>query len=172
MREEGLLRLPDITIIEANLDHPRHQHAIVEMVNAYARDPMGAGKDLPDEVRTRLIPGLRQHATTLVFLAFHEPKPVGIAVCFLGFSTFAARPLLNIHDLAVLPEYRGQGVGRQLLEHVEIKGRALECCKLTLEVREDNHRAQQLYHNVGFDAAKVASGPVRNWFLEKRLQDM
>ena len=115
---------------------------------------------------------MKLHRISPMFLALHKPKPVGIAVCFLGFSTFAARPLLNIHDLAVMPEYRGQGVGRQLLEHVEIKGRALECCMLTLEVREDNHWGQQLDHNVGFDVAKVASGPVRNWFLEIRLQVM
>jgi ribosomal protein S18 acetylase RimI-like enzyme len=158
-----------ITVIEANLADPCHQEAIVEMLNAYARDPMGTGQELSAEVRTRLIPGLQQHPTTLVWLAFHGSTPVGIAVCFQGFSTFAARPLLNIHDLAVHPEYRGRSVGRQLLEQVEMKGRALGCCKLTLEVREDNHRAQRLYQNVGFSDVGFAHGAVRNWFLEKRL---
>jgi ribosomal protein S18 acetylase RimI-like enzyme len=163
--------LPEITITEANLDHPAHQDAIVALINAYARDPMGMGSDLPDEVRSRLLPALQQHPTTLVFLAFQASKPIGIAVCFLGFSTFAARPLLNIHDLAVLPDYRSQGVGRRLLEQVEQKGRALGCCKLTLEVREDNHPAQHLYQRVGFGTTRSAVQPVRHWFLEKRLQD-
>jgi ribosomal protein S18 acetylase RimI-like enzyme len=161
--------MQQITVIEANLADPCHQEAIVALLNAYARDPMGTGQDLPADVRTRLIPGLQQHPTTLIWLAFHSSTPVGIAVCFQGFSTFAARPLLNIHDLAVHPEYRGSGVGRQLLEHVEMKGRALGCCKLTLEVREDNHRAQRLYHNVGFGNVGFTHGAVRNWFLEKRL---
>jgi GNAT superfamily N-acetyltransferase len=163
--------LPDITIIEADLDRPAHQEAIVAMINAYARDPMGIGRNLPDEVRRRLLPALRQHPTTLVFLAFEMSEPIGIAVCFLGFSTFAARPLINIHDLAVLPEYRGRGVGRQLLEQVEMKGQSLGCCKLTLEVREDNHQAQYLYNRFGFGAAQSTTKPIRNWFLEKRLQD-
>src|SRR5262245_5275866 len=99
---------------------------------------MGVGKALPEEVRRGLIPGLQRQPTTLVFLAWHGTTPVGIAICFVGFSTFLALPLINIHDLAVLPTYRGQGVGRLLLEQVAAKGGELGCCKLTLEVRADN----------------------------------
>jgi ribosomal protein S18 acetylase RimI-like enzyme len=105
----------------------------------------------------------------LVFLALDDATPIGIAVCFVGFSTFAARPLINIHDLAVVPECRGQGVGRLLLERVEAKGRELGCCKLTLEVREDNHRAQRLYQKFGFGDMPGEQSTVRNWFLQKGL---
>jgi len=106
---------------------------------------------------------------TVVFLAWHSATPVGIAVCFVGFSTFLARPLINIHDLAVIPVYRRHGVGRLLLEQVAAKGKALGCCKLTLEVRADNHSAQRLYEAVGFDNAASYGGAVRVLFLEKRL---
>ncbi len=158
-----------VTIIEADLNDYHHQTAILQLVNAYARDPMGDGQDLPTAVRDRLIPGLRQHPTALVLLAFDDAIPVGIAVCFVGFSTFAARPLMNIHDLAVISEYRGQGIGRLLLEGVEAKGRELGCCKLTLEVREDNHGAQRLYQRFGFGDTSSELVTVRNWFLQKRL---
>jgi len=161
--------MPTVTVIEADLHDPQHQAAIVQLIDAYARDPMGNGAGLPPEVRDRLIPGLRQHPTSLIFLAYDGERPMGIAVCFVGFSTFAAQPLINIHDLAVLPEYRGHGVGRILLERVEAKGRELGCCKLTLEVREDNHRAQRLYQNFGFGAMPTEGHTVRNWFLQKRL---
>jgi ribosomal protein S18 acetylase RimI-like enzyme len=161
--------MQDVTVIEADLNDSQHQRAILHLVNAYARDPMGEGRDLPATVRERLISGLRQHPTSLVFLAFENAMPVGIAVCFLGFSTFAARPLINIHDLAVIPDHRGQGIGRLLLERVEAKGRELECCKLTLEVREDNHPAQRLYHSFGFADIPSARSTVQNWFLQKRL---
>jgi ribosomal protein S18 acetylase RimI-like enzyme len=161
--------MQDLVIVEADLENPEHQAAVVAMVNAYARDPMGNGRDLPEHVRHELIPGLRKHPTSLIFLAFDGEEPVGIAVCFVGFSTFAARPLINIHDLAVLAAYRGQGVGRRLLERVEAKGRELGCCKLTLEVRDDNRPAQRLYEKIGFNNRADAVGPVRMWFLEKRL---
>jgi ribosomal protein S18 acetylase RimI-like enzyme len=160
--------MPDVTAVEADLQDRRHQAALVYLVDAYARDPMGNGEGLQPEVRDRLIEGLRQHPTTLIYLAFAGDEPVGIAVCFVGFSTFAAQPLINIHDLAVVPEYRGQGVGRLLLERVEARGRELGCCKLTLEVRADNHRAQRLYARVGFGDVAFNQG-AHTWFLQKRL---
>jgi ribosomal protein S18 acetylase RimI-like enzyme len=161
--------MPEVTVIEADLNDAQHQSAVMHLINAYARDPMGDGGDLPSAVCDRLIPGLQQHPRSLVFLAFADATPVGIAVCFVGFSTFAARPLINIHDLAVVPDHRGRGIGRLLLERVEAKGRELRCCKLTLEVREDNHRAQRLYQRFGFGDMLSEAGPVRNWFLQKRL---
>jgi ribosomal protein S18 acetylase RimI-like enzyme len=158
-----------IVVREANLDDPTHQHAVLDLVNAYSRDPMGAGVDLAEEVRRDLVVGLRAHPTTRVFVAFEGAAPVGIAVCFQGFSTFHARPLINIHDLAVLPEYRGQGVGRRLLEAVEVAARASNCCKLTLEVRDDNTRARRLYEAFGFIGGGDVPIDERLWFMQKQL---
>jgi ribosomal protein S18 acetylase RimI-like enzyme len=169
MPHEALRGCDKVRVIEADLQDSQHQAAILHLVNAYARDPMGDGRDLTPAVRDRLIPGLRQHPTSLVFLAFDEATPVGVAVCFVGFSTFSAQPLINIHDLAVLLEYRRQGIGRLLLERVEAKARELGCCKLTLEVREDNHRAQRLYQQFGFGDRRNEDGAMRNWFLQKGL---
>jgi ribosomal protein S18 acetylase RimI-like enzyme len=140
-----------IDVVQADLGRPDHQSAVVDLVDAYARDPMGQGAPLAEDIRRALIPGLRQHPTTLIFLAYQGAEPIGIAVCFLGFSTFAARPLINIHDITVKPALRGRGIGRQLLAAVERKARELGCCKLTLEVQENNHRAKRTYHAAGFE---------------------
>lgn len=158
-----------ITVSAADMWNVQHQEAIVALINAYASDPMGGGQALSEATRAALIPGLQQHPTTRVFLAWQGREAVGIAVCFLGFSTFAARPLLNIHDLAVRTSHRRQGVGRLLLEHIASVGQALGCCKLTLEVRADNEPAQRLYAESGFENAAAYGSGVRVWFLEKRL---
>jgi ribosomal protein S18 acetylase RimI-like enzyme len=139
-----------ITIVPADLARPEHQQAVVDLIDAYSRDPMGDEKPLPDDVKQRLIPGLREHPTTIIFLAYDADKPVGIALCFRGFSSFYAMPLINIHDLAVLPDYRGKGIGRQLLLAVAERGRKIGGCKITLETQEHNHTAQKLYKSVGF----------------------
>jgi ribosomal protein S18 acetylase RimI-like enzyme len=118
-------------------------------------------------VRERLVHALREHPTALVLLAFVGLTPVGIAVGFFGLSTFQARPLLNIHDLAVIPAYRGKGAGRALLREVENRALRRGCCKLTLEVQDANARARGLYASFGFDDFVVAGSPTR--FLSKAL---
>lgn len=147
-----------VEILEANLDRADHQAAIVMLTDAYARDPMGNGAPLPEDVRRALIPGLREHGGTIVFLAFAGDEPIGIANCFRGFSTFAGRPLLNIHDVIVLPRYRGHGIARRIFDAIEHKARALGCCKLTLEVSEGNHAARRLYERVGFGRGECGEG--------------
>jgi GNAT superfamily N-acetyltransferase len=158
-----------VEIIEADLTQPSQQQAVVTLTAAYAADRMGGGQPLSDEVRRALIPGLRRHPGTLIFLAYHEGEPVGIATCFRGFSTFAARPLINIHDLAVLPAYRGRGIGRRLLQAVESKAREEGCCRLTLEVWEENLTARRTYEAAGFGQASYANASGSTLFLSKVL---
>lgn len=158
-----------VEIVEADLQCPEQQAATLELLDEYARDPMGNGAPLSAEVRRQLIPGLRAHPTTIVFLAFSDNVATGLAICFRGFSTFAAKPLINIHDLVVLSSYRGQGIGRRLLESVTEKGRKLGCCKLTLEVQENNQRARRLYKLAGFAQAMYQPEAGGALFMSKVL---
>lgn len=84
----------------------------------------------------------------------------GVAVCFVTCSTWAARPAVNVHDLAVDPAYRGRGIGQALLEAVKEHARSISACKVTLEVREDNLVAQKLYKRLGFGEGTV---PMKFW---------
>jgi GNAT superfamily N-acetyltransferase len=143
----------EITVIEADLSRSDHADTILQLLNGYAMDPMGDGKPLSEATRRDLIPALREHPTTMIFLAYRRTEPVGLAICFRGFSTFAARPLLNIHDFYVVPASRGTGVSRWLLDAVEKRAREIGCCKLTLEVLENNHRALGVYGVAGFKQA-------------------
>lgn len=160
-----------LTILEADLSRPDHQKDVVAMTAAYAMDVMGNGGPLPPEVLKRLIPALREHPTTIIFLAYLDGRVVGIATCFLGFSTFAARPLINIHDLAVLPEHRGRGIGRALLDAVQRNARQRGCSKVTLEVQENNTRARRVYEAAGFGQAVYGETTGGSLFYTKRLED-
>ena len=160
-----------MVICDANYADPVHARGIVDLIDSYARDPMGGGQPLRADVRARLVPGLHAHPTSLVLLALADQDAVGVAVCFLGFSTFEARPLVNVHDLAVLPQHRGRGVGRALLAGVEQRARARGCCKITLEVLDENAPARQLYARFGFrDFAVGDLGSVPTRFLSKTLE--
>ena len=158
----------NIQVRTADYGSPTDRAGIIDVLDSYASDLVGGGKPLSDDVRKRLVPELLANANALVLLAFATGQPVGLAVCFFGFSTFQARPLLNVHDLAVLPAYRGQGVGRALLAEAEKQARARGCCKLTLEVQDDNTRARSLYERFGFADFVVGSSAATR-FLCKLL---
>jgi GNAT superfamily N-acetyltransferase len=140
----------NVEVVAVDFSKVDHCDGVVAVLDSYATDPRGGGEPLGADVRTRLIPGLRSHPTALAFLALHDTQAVGVAVCFLGFSTFQARSLVNIHDLAVVPGHRGKGIGRKLLASVEAYAASEGCCKLTLEVQDANRPARGLYESFGF----------------------
>jgi ribosomal protein S18 acetylase RimI-like enzyme len=160
-------RKADVVIRRADLANAEDAAALVDVLDSYASDPMGGGQPLSVDVRNRLPGALRDHPTALVLLAFAGARAAGLAVCFEGFSTFQARPLLNIHDLAVRPEWRGQGIGRALLTAVEAEAARRGCVKLTLEVLDANMRARRLYESFGFGDFTIGSSPMR--FMTKLL---
>ncbi len=157
------LRIRDVDFMD-----PTDAARFIAVLDSYASDPVGGGAPLPPDVRERLIPALASHPTALVLLACMEDEPAGIAVCFFGFSTFRARPLLNVHDLAVMPKYRRRGVGSALLRECENRALRAGCCKLTLEVQDDNLRARALYERFGFGDFVVANSEFTR-FLSKSL---
>ena len=159
----------EIRCLRADLADPIHARAVVELISAYALDPMGGGKALPPTVRDKLVDELRKRPTVHVLLAFVEQDAVGVAVCIEGFSTFACKPLLNLHDIAVLPEARGRGVGRALLGEVERLAREMGCCKITLEVLSNNKVAQSAYRAAGFAQYELDPAAGQAMFWQKQL---
>jgi len=158
-----------IEIREGELRQPADAEGFLEVLESYARSETGGGAPLDPEVKRRLVPALLEQPGALVLLALRGGRVVGIASCFFGFSTFAARPLLNVHDLAVLPEQRGQGIGQALLDEVERRALARGCCKVTLEVLETNEGARRLYHRQGFRDFELGGVARRTLFLVKPI---
>ncbi|MFN5468794.1 MAG: GNAT family N-acetyltransferase [Pirellulaceae bacterium] len=145
------------------------QQAIEAMLAAYAIEPTGNGEPLPGSVMAALIPGLQEFPTARVFLAWDDAAPVGMGVCFLGFSTFMGKKTLNIHDLVVIPSHRGQGVGGKLLAAIEEEAGQWGVGKITLEVLEHNRPARALYHRVGFSQVQGGPGLGGTLFYQKKI---
>src|SRR5208282_2041020 len=143
-------RINTVKIINCDLRDNNHRQALLMLMDRYALDPMSGGHPLSAKARTNLIPQLQKHPAFFGWLTFRGQLPIGFAICFLTFSTFAGLPALNIHDISVDNEYRGFGLGKRMLETIEAKARELGCCKLTLEVREDNEPARMLYSKFKF----------------------
>ena len=154
-------------VIEADLANASHGRAIIDLLDEYAQEAIIDGRPLDSAVRDSLIDRLRDHPTTCIFLAKEGDTFIGLAVCFRGFSTFRARPLMNIHDIAVTPAWRGKGIGRLLMQAVEDHARTHGFCSITLEVKDGNEPARQAYLRFGFEEGKPGDDATR--FFTKRL---
>jgi GNAT superfamily N-acetyltransferase len=157
-------------ICRADYANPAHGAALVSMLDVYARDPMGGGKPLSVFARKHLVAQLAARAQAFSVLAFDNQLPVGLANCFEGFSTFACLPLINVHDLVVLPEYRGRRIAQKMLDTVEEIARQRGACKLTLEVLQGNAGAVKLYHRLGFVTYQLDPAMGQAQFLQKWLK--
>lgn len=95
--------------------------------------------------------------------------PVGLVNCFEGFSTFACKPLVNVHDVVVVPAWRGHRIARRMLQVVEALARERGACKLTLEVLSGNHSALRANQREGFAAYTLDPQMGQAQFLQKLL---
>ena len=160
---------PVLTVELADYASPRDAADIVALLEAYARDPMGGGEQLGQEVRDEVVPGLAATPGAFSLIARLDGKAVGLANCFTGFSTFIAKPLINVHDMTVLANHRGRGIGKALLGAVEAEARRRGACKITLEVLSGNERAKALYAASGYRDYQLDPRSGHALFWQKRL---
>ncbi|NMG29230.1 GNAT family N-acetyltransferase [Aromatoleum evansii] len=160
-----------IEVIRADYHNPVHAHAITELLDAYARDPMGGGEALPAEVKERVVGALARQPHAFSLIALADGVAVGLANCFETLSTFAARPLINIHDFVVLAECRGRGVSQLLLAAVEAAARERGCCKITLEVLSGNDAARAAYAKFGFSDYTLDASVGTALFWQKPIEN-
>ena len=62
-----------------------------------------------------------------------------------------------INYLAVDPEVRGRGYGRDLMSHAETRLKTLGCPKINLQVRSSNLGAIAFYERIGYSIDDVVS---------------
>ena len=159
------------TIEIKQIDYANSQQAadLVMLLNSYAQDPMGGGNSLPRTVLNALPERLAGFPTAFSVIAYVDGKPAGLTNCFYGFSTFAARKLANIHDVTVLPDYRGMGLSTKMLAQVESIALENDCCKLTLEVLGGNKVAMNAYKKLGFEGLELEAPSNQYLFWQKKL---
>ena len=158
-----------LTVVQADYANPAHADALVLLLDAYAQDPMGGSHGLSDFAKANLVPSLAARPQAFSVLAFADDQPAGLVNCIEGFSTFACRPLVNVHDVAVLSAFRGQGIAEKMLALAETLAVQRGACKLTLEVLSGNTGAARLYERIGFAAYQLDPAMGQARFMQKLL---
>ena len=158
-----------VQIIEADYQNLQHRTDIPFLLNEYAKDPMGGGEALPDYVRENLVSHMADVPGAMTLIAYVDERPAGLLNAFPGFSTFACKPLMNIHDVVVLSECRGMGISQMLLEKTEQIARERGCCKVTMEVLSNNHVARSAYEKAGYACYSLDPEAGHALFWQKKL---
>lgn len=161
--------MENVVIRKVDYNNDAEAQQLLEMLNVYALDEQGGGEELEDYTKQNLIKELRKSSIAVSFLAYKGEEPIGLANCFYAFSTFSAKSILNVHDLAVKDGQRGLGVGTKLLQAVEDEAKAKGCCKVTLEVLEQNTRAKRVYESFGFAGYNFGDGENNALFWQKKI---
>lgn len=156
-------------IIVVDYTNSHHASEMMRLLNEYALDPMGGGEALAPEVIDTLPAKLNKVSGAFSVLALVDDRGVGLINCLSSFSTFKAKPIINIHDIAVSEESRGLGVCGKMLDRVAQLAKDAGACKLTLEVLEGNEPAMLAYRKAGFDSYQLDPAMGRALFWEKSL---
>ena len=82
-------------------------------------------------------------------IAEDETGPLGFALFFHSFSTWAGRRGVYLEDLYVTPEARGRGVGGALLRHIAALAVARGCARFEWSVLDWNDDAIAFYRAMG-----------------------
>lgn len=152
-----------IVVKLGDISDERDAQAMLTMLAEYMKDPMGGERILSPELSRKNLEGLRKQCNYLFFLALYNGELAGVANCFINYSTFKAKPLINIHDFSVDPRFRRKGIGEAMLDKITDYCRKNDFCKITLEVRYDNNGAQRLYQRYGFSEGET---PYHFWEKE------
>jgi GNAT superfamily N-acetyltransferase len=94
--------------------------------------------------------GRRPYFKTLI--CRRGATPIGVAVYFMAYSTFAARPILYIEDIFVLPRDRGQGAGQALMRALARIAVRTGCGRIVWSVLRWNTPAIRFYRRLGAKA--------------------
>lgn len=157
------------SVRQADYGHPSDAAAVVALLDAYASDPAGGGEPLSDFVKANLARELAARPQAYSVLAFDGEQPVGLVNCIEGFSSFKCKPLVNVHDVAVLASHRGRGIAEAMLAEAERIAVERGAVKMTLEVLSGNVPAVRLYRRIGYEGYQLDPAMGTAQFMQKWL---
>lgn len=119
--------------------------AFIRALAEYEREPDAVDATLDDLLRD----GFGPQPFYRCLMAEQDGKPAGFALYFFNYSTWLGRPGLYLEDLFVLPDLRGLGVGKALLQRVAQVAVENNCGRLQWEVLDWNTPAIDFYTAMG-----------------------
>ena len=132
------------TIITATLDQIEDLVPLFDAYRVFYKQQSD-----PEAARTFLSQRLYL-GESMIFLAYHEGRPVGFTQLYPLFSSTSMKRIWLLNDLYVVPDLRGQRIGEQLIQRAADVMRSFGAVRLKLSTQNTNLSGQKLYERVGF----------------------
>ena len=133
------------TIRTATPDDVPQILVFIRALAEYEREPDAAVATEADLLRD----GFGPNPFYFCLIADHDSRPAGFALYFFNYSTWLGRPGLYLEDLFVLPDFRGLGIGKALLQRIAAIAVENRCPRLQWEVLDWNTPAIDFYAAMG-----------------------
>jgi len=158
-------RIPGLTL---HFAQEQDAELILELIRALAEFEKLSHEMVADaDTLRRSLFGRQRVAEVLI--AEYAGSPVGFALFFHNFSTFLGKPGIYIEDLFIQPEFRGKGIGREMLAFLARVAVERNCGRLEWAVLDWNTRAIDFYQQLG-------AQPLTEWTVYRlaggALQDL
>ena len=114
-------------------------------------DAMDSTEGINTEIALKNYERLLNDAGSHFLVAAREGTPVGFINFTVRQTIMHESPSALIDELVVAEEYRGKGVGRQLVQAAIEKCRRLGCCEVEVSTEKTNLKARKFYKQCGFE---------------------
>lgn len=159
----------NVEIVKVDYNNEQQVEELLSLLDLYARDPMGGGEPLSDDIKAQLPKAFKERSFLFSLIAYVDGEAAGLANCIESFSTFACKPVINIHDMAVNPKFRGLGLSQKILASIEDIAKEKGSAKVTLEVLTGNDVAINAYKKFGFNGYELDPKMGKAEFWEKKI---
>lgn len=135
-----------LSIVRAEKEHLAAVSGLFDLYRQFydePADPRLARKFIGDNIRKQ---------RSVIFLALDaDGAALGFVQLYPDWCSVAAAPFWTLYDLYVDQTTRQRGVGRALMDEAKKMARKTRACRIDLETAGDNHKAQALYEDLGYE---------------------
>ena len=121
---------------------------LLPMMRAYCDFYEVAPSDADLEALARALIADPRHEGMQLIARGEGGEPLGFATVYWSWQTLSAARAGVMNDLFVVPEARGRGIGRALIEECRQRAREHGAAELVWETAPDNETAQRLYRSL------------------------
>ncbi|MEJ2544320.1 MAG: GNAT family N-acetyltransferase [Calditrichaceae bacterium] len=123
-----------------------------DILALYAESDIDNGKKLDIDVAEELFDKIRAYPNYNVYIAIHKDEIVGtFELLIMDNLAHMGAPSAIVEDVVVHKDYRGKGIGKQMMYFALNDSKKAGCYKMVLSSNMQRERAHHFYESLGYE---------------------